>query len=1083
MNKFLLTGLALVGSLVAPLSAAAETAYYQIESTDELVDGGVYAFGVVNPNWAVPQTLFELNEAKTAGVYTHHKYINDATSLAHWTFHVCEDVTCSNTNNNHVNPVVVRAENDGKYVNLQNGNVATTANNNHYIEIMPMPVANLENTFTCHIVLNNSGKFEKAAGTNNAGAYGYYTTDWKNLIESGNGYSTYYQIYKVIDTATATEEEISRAIGLSFKDRVGAWATAISEDFASSLSIEMPDIELSGTWAQQMSALTNAVAPTLTNQFAAWAAAHPELVVNFQNAAEGNDFDYVYIDGTSVKGKTTSNDATTAWEIIPVEAGGFKIKSTTGNYYIGALPAKSSNVTITDEANAGVYGVVIPTDADYAVGQTWFRAYDALTTALQWHISAHVLKCFDGTGVKSRHYIHMVDGYGAQYAAIQARRDEYVNKITDFSKYSAWLWTGEEIATATASLNAVSFENLENSDEGVAAKEAEVDAAVSPIWTRFLNTPVLVYFDRLQTYTSINNSNVIKGGSVLDTKGVWILQPTTGLNFKLYNPATGLYMAATNNNTSDAYAKSANEANLEWTLVSCNNDYNEYAALSNTTFTTTVSGEGNYTCLHKMNTNGGADDYRMYHNNDGGSAMKLIIDTDQIIAAVKATAAPDFTTHPVAEYTSDFNKCDPTLLAELNNITAEDVTAEKIIATIEGLPAKLTAYNNSIYGVQPGHIMTIKASPAAVSAGIDNTNTSTYDCNQFGYYMFYSTELNGSCPKQRSSDYTEAKALWYYDEEGHLLNYSNGFYIKNHSHAVPAANVSENSDINTFEFITGANEAGTWQLKYAHGSDNNRGVHFHSFTESGDKIMMLNACNNATGHQAHNAIVTAVTELPVAIHADGKGTLCVPVKVLPLNDDSFRTYEAYMTANGELAFRQVTGTDPIAPNTPLIIAREPGDNSTEARVTVVYDRIADVAEASIATLSDDEGENMFIASHIAQATPSKDGYMVYVKSETEESTNTDTAAKPNDVMFVKAGNEIPGGTLAFYAKNTSDEEHPAPNKIALNLVNAHNGTTTITEVNAEAANAGEAIYDLQGRRLSHPVKGINIINGKKTFVK
>lgn len=44
------------------------------------------------------------------------------------------------------------------------------------------------------------------------------------------------------------------------------------------------------------------------------------------------------------------------------------------------------------------------------------------------------------------------------------------------------------------------------------------------------------------------------------------------------------------------------------------------------------------------------------------------------------------------------------------------------------------------------------------------------------------------------------------------------------------------------------------------------------------------------------------------------------------------------------------------------------------------------------------------------------------------------------------------------------------------------GSDSINEISA-VAKAAEGIYDLQGRKLAAPVKGLNIINGVKTFVK
>ncbi len=50
-------------------------------------------------------------------------------------------------------------------------------------------------------------------------------------------------------------------------------------------------------------------------------------------------------------------------------------------------------------------------------------------------------------------------------------------------------------------------------------------------------------------------------------------------------------------------------------------------------------------------------------------------------------------------------------------------------------------------------------------------------------------------------------------------------------------------------------------------------------------------------------------------------------------------------------------------------------------------------------------------------------------------------------------------------------------------VHSDGSTTGVKEISAEAANGVQVIFDLQGRRLSAPIKGVNIINGKKVLVK
>lgn len=50
-------------------------------------------------------------------------------------------------------------------------------------------------------------------------------------------------------------------------------------------------------------------------------------------------------------------------------------------------------------------------------------------------------------------------------------------------------------------------------------------------------------------------------------------------------------------------------------------------------------------------------------------------------------------------------------------------------------------------------------------------------------------------------------------------------------------------------------------------------------------------------------------------------------------------------------------------------------------------------------------------------------------------------------------------------------------------IEGYDFTTGISVPTVDKANKPNVIYDLQGRKLSKPQKGINIINGKKVVVK
>ncbi|MDE6536152.1 MAG: hypothetical protein K2K82_09130 [Muribaculaceae bacterium] len=89
-------------------------------------------------------------------------------------------------------------------------------------------------------------------------------------------------------------------------------------------------------------------------------------------------------------------------------------------------------------------------------------------------------------------------------------------------------------------------------------------------------------------------------------------------------------------------------------------------------------------------------------------------------------------------------------------------------------------------------------------------------------------------------------------------------------------------------------------------------------------------------------------------------------------------------------------------------------------------------------------------------------------------------------LLVKKVNEettetIPAHTPVIEAEPTADAELNDGDAIMLPL-GGSTDTTEIMEITG-VKKAAEGIYDLQGRRLAAPVKGLNIINGKKTMVK
>lgn len=104
---------------------------------------------------------------------------------------------------------------------------------------------------------------------------------------------------------------------------------------------------------------------------------------------------------------------------------------------------------------------------------------------------------------------------------------------------------------------------------------------------------------------------------------------------------------------------------------------------------------------------------------------------------------------------------------------------------------------------------------------------------------------------------------------------------------------------------------------------------------------------------------------------------------------------------------------------------------------------------------------------------------------------THTSTNPNGPLVYIQG---PAGayngstgtdTHCSYWFNTKDSNptHASARKGAWVMAAYTGPTTAIAGIEADAAPSATGIYDLQGRRLSAPAPGLNIINGKKVFIK
>jgi|GEM_PF-739078 alpha-amylase len=282
-------------------------------------------------------------------------------------------------------------------------------------------------------------------------------------------------------------------------------------------------------------------------------------------------------------------------------------------------------------------------------------------------------------------------------------------------------------------------------------------------------------------------------------------------------------------------------------------------------------------------------------------------------------------------------------------------------------------------------------------------------------------------------DGTGAESIFYFDNERKLWNYASGLSTQNtHSTA-------------------GVGEANTWEIK-----EDGEGQYLMiaNATPGGAERYLYNyPKNNAnvgkadrTAAKAGNNslwIIEPVTELPVSVSKAGYATLFAP-KALNIPTDM----EAYSGAvNTEKSALEMTAVEGIIPaNTPVVLKAAAGNYTF--------------------TIATEEG------------TPVESNDLLGVVRRTATPADTYTLQNQNgNVGFYPYNGENINGFKAYITLPAD----AGVNGLSFSFGEA-TGIESISAAEADNSKSTE-IYDLAGRRVSKPVKGLYIIGGKKVIVK
>lgn len=305
------------------------------------------------------------------------------------------------------------------------------------------------------------------------------------------------------------------------------------------------------------------------------------------------------------------------------------------------------------------------------------------------------------------------------------------------------------------------------------------------------------------------------------------------------------------------------------------------------------------------------------------------------------------------------------------------------------------------------------------------------------FYYIQSANTNQYLSNVKSNTLTttadkSANNIFYFEGEGentYLVAYENGHYVTNPWNIGVGEVIIKGTEKykQTKSFVEG--QVGKYALKY--------------FSDKGD-VYYFTASGTSTDAQQDNSRndaqwnLESVTDLPLTIHSSGKSTYSAPVD-LEIPDGVTVYYAKEQVGDSHIRMYPLTGMIPA--NTGVVVQ---GEGTVSFPITT-----------GAAAL-----ENNLLKPVVeAKAVTPKDGNSVFIMATKNDVTGFYPLSTTNNTIGGhKSYLEIPSISAARLSIIWDDTE------------------TGIFETEGGEQNA--EIYDLTGRRLDKPVKGINIIGGK-----
>lgn len=376
---------------------------------------------------------------------------------------------------------------------------------------------------------------------------------------------------------------------------------------------------------------------------------------------------------------------------------------------------------------------------------------------------------------------------------------------------------------------------------------------------------------------------------------------------------------------------------------------------------------------------------------------------------------------------------------ELGQYNGNEETINSTIANVEDILSRrdeaLAATENSTIEEATEAIATLKTT-LVYNMPITNGYYRFESCTYSGDYML-SDVYEGDNTRLAMGAGDDASSIFYLGTDNTLSSYEIGRYLPKAVAGGDWTCTAIGTEGATVTFGKGTAE-GTYGFYI--GDDASRA--YHSGTKS-----WVNAGGAMTAGDGYAWVIEKVTSLPVTVTSAGYATFYAPVAVtIPAG---VKVYYIKETSNNFAILAEVT--EAIPANTGVILVAEAG----------TYD--FEITEDEVAALEGNKLQGTAVSTIITKETGA---YYVLGVIDDEIGMYNPKNGEDN-TTFINAGHKA-----YLYLEGASQ---------STGYRFGFEGTTGIIELNGESGD--DIIYDLTGRRVEKAVKGIYIINGKKTLVK